>query len=521
MSLRVSLKDRASAELELRRRQKAEIILEWPERLQSTYPRYLWHELSQPHRELWEWVDAVEIDTAPRPFIAIWPRGRGKSTHAEIAAVDLGARHKRNYCMYVCGTQDQADKHIATITNIMESDEVSDRYPHMSNPKIGKNGSRSWNRKIVTTSSRYTVEAVGLNKAVRGQKIDWARPDFIIFDDIDERHDTENTVKKKRTTIRTSILPAGATNAMILFGQNLIHSGSIAHELSKTPGTELSAKYLMRRIISGPHKAVEGLEYELYKDGDSFKWMITAGKSLWKGFDLEACENEINNIGPTSFEVESQHDIEADNPNALLSSEIFESTRVKEHPDLITVGVGVDPSGGAGQCGIIGAGKAKIGREYHGFTIADYSTPYGTPSAKWGEAVLKCYHSIGADYVVVERNFGGDMATATIRNAEYHYTVIEINENGEEIEVEKVLSGKNIRIIEVTASRGKEVRAQPIATLFELGKAHHVGEFPRLEKEWTSWEPGDNSPDRLDAEVWIYTHLGISLSASSLLGWAG
>jgi len=472
----------------------------WQERLQLIFPRYLWHELSEPHEEMWQWVDGITAHNSPRPFVAIWPRGRGKSTHAEIAAVDLGGRDKRTYCMYVCGTQDQADKHIATITNMMESTDVATVWPWMSEPKVGKNGSRSWNRSIVTTANGFTVEAVGLNKAVRGQKIDWARPDLIIFDDIDERHDTDNTVKKKREIITTSILPAGSPNCAVLFCQNLIHDGSIAHELSLTPGTEGAASYLTERVVSGPHQAIDDLDYALVPDGEKIRWHITAGTSPWLGFGLDVCEAEINRVGPNSFEVESQHNIDADNPDALLSSEIFDATRVSDTPDLTTIVVGVDPSGGAGQCGIIPAGKAKIGKEWHGYTIGDYSTPYGTDSAEWGIAVLKCYHAVKADVIVVETNFGGDMVRNNIQQAVLR------DEEGEII-----LRGTNVAIVEVSASRGKQVRAQPVATVFQLGKGHHVGYYPKLEKEWTGWVPGEGpSPDRLDAEVWAYTYLGLT-----------
>ena len=64
-----------------------------------------------------------------------------------------------------------------------------------------------WNRRIVQAANGFTVEAVGLNKAVRGQKIDWARPDLIIFDDIDEKHDTPEATKKKAEIITGSHSP--------------------------------------------------------------------------------------------------------------------------------------------------------------------------------------------------------------------------------------------------------------------------------------------------------------------------
>lgn len=484
---------------ELSRNNKPRQVKDYEAHLQSTYKRYLWHELSKPHRDLWEWAEQINAAYTP-PFIAIWPRGRGKSTHAEMIAADMGARDKRHYCMYVSGTQDQADKHVATIAAMLESSEVEQFNPAVSRPKIGKNGSRSWNRTTVKTASGYTIEAVGLNKAVRGQKIDWARPDLIIFDDIDERHDTENTIKKKREIITSSILPAGASNCAVLFVQNLIHAESIASELAKRPDEDGGAQYLTERTVSGPHQSVSDLRYEMQPDGEKLRWVITQGTSLWSGFDIAACEDELNRVGPDAFELESQHNIDADNPLALLKSEIFDATRRNDHPDLVQIAVGVDPSGGAGGCGIVASGKAKIGGDWHGFTVDNRSTPLGTPSAEWAEQVLWCYYANQADVIAVEDNFGGDMVENNIRNAAI-----------KDADGKILLAGKNVPIVRVHASRGKEVRAQPVATLFQLGKMHHVGRYPKLQRQWTSWTPGTKpSPDELDAEVWAVTHLEIA-----------
>jgi phage terminase large subunit-like protein len=82
-----------------------------------------------------------------------------------------------------------------------------------------------------------------------------------------------------------------------------------------------------------------------------------------------------------------------------------------------------------------------------------------------------------------------------------------------------ILEGKNIKIVEVSASRGKEVRAQPVSSLFELGKWHHVGRFPELQKQWTQWVPGTKpSPDRLDAEVWLATHYLVGKEETARVG---
>lgn len=456
---------------------------------------------------MWDWAADIELGEYLDPFIGIWPRDRGKSTHAECLVADLGAREKRQSCLYVCGTQDQADKHVATIATILESDEMTRYFPEVGIPQVGKNGSRTWKRSVLRAANGFYLEAIGLNKAIRGQKIDWVRPDLLVFDDVDARHDTEAAVEKKTEIITSSVLPSGDAKACItVFVQNLIHGGSIATQLGKSPA-EGGATFLMGRCISGPHPAAENLKYEMAAgEGGSIAWQVTEGSSLWEGFTLDTIQREINRVGPTTFELEFQHDIEGDDPDALLASQIFDATRVSDHPDLELIYVGVDPSGGAGICGIVPVGKATIGRFQHGYTLGDWSTPKGTGSAKWAVRALSCYNAVEADAIVVEKNFGGDMARQTIRTAVL-YGDIDPETGLKEI----LVDGATVKIIEVNASRGKEVRAQPVASLYELGRAHQVGHNPRLEAQWTRWVPGTKpSPDGLDAEVWAYTKLGLT-----------
>src|SRR5690606_16725499 len=128
----------------------------------------------------------------------------------EALTADVGLRKVRTYVMYISGTQAQADKHVQTIARMLESKAFVAQVPEMATPRVSHNGNRTWNRRMLTTATGFTVEAVGLDKAVRGQKIDWARPDFLVFDDVDERHDSEATRQKKEEIITESIIPAGA-----------------------------------------------------------------------------------------------------------------------------------------------------------------------------------------------------------------------------------------------------------------------------------------------------------------------
>jgi phage terminase large subunit-like protein len=98
------------------------------------------------------------------------------------------------------------------------------------------------------------------------------------------------------------------------------------------------------------------------------------------------------------------------------------------------------------------------------------------------------FHRLEADRVVGEANFGGDMVRFTVRTAD-----------------------KDVPYRDVKASRGKVVRAEPIAALYEQRKVHHVGDFPDLEDQLCNFTAngyvGEGSPDRADALVWALTEL--------------
>lgn len=174
----------------------------------------------------------------------------------------------------------------------------------------------------------------------------------------------------------------------------------------------------------------------------------------------------------------------------LFKPEWIERARAVSLPTLRRIVVAVDPaaSGGA-ESGSTGSAEtgiivAAIDEQDppHAYVLADISLR-GTPDA-WGRAVLAAVDQWEADAVVLEVNQGGDMATHTLRT---------IN--------------RNVRIRSVRATRGKALRAEPAAALYEQGRVHHFGVFAALEEQLTGWTAGAESPDRLDALVWALTDL--------------
>lgn len=178
--------------------------------------------------------------------------------------------------------------------------------------------------------------------------------------------------------------------------------------------------------------------------------------------------------------------------NALWTQETIDAGRwLDDLPKLARITVGVDPSGGRDEQGIVVGGRAMIKDEHgtlraHGFVLADRTVR--TKPDGWGRAAVRAATEWDADDIVVERNFGGDMAIATIRAAADSM-------------------GISIPIRQVTASRGKRVRAEPVAALSSQGRWHHAGRFPQLENQMTTWtDDAGWSPDRLDAAVWTGWH---------------
>jgi len=175
-----------------------------------------------------------------------------------------------------------------------------------------------------------------------------------------------------------------------------------------------------------------------------------------------------------------------DNPNALWKRSDLEKYRVTSSPPLMRVAVGVDPEAesneDSAETGIITAGICWIGPVLHAYVLDD-SSVRASPDV-WARAAAASYHKHNADTIVGEVNNGGEMVGHTI------HTV-----------------SPNLGFKAVRATRGKFLRAEPVAALYEQGRVHHVGFFSELEDQMCEWVPGDKSPDRLDALVWVLTEL--------------
>jgi phage terminase large subunit-like protein len=181
-------------------------------------------------------------------------------------------------------------------------------------------------------------------------------------------------------------------------------------------------------------------------------------------------------------------EIIAERADALWSRAQIEGCRVPAAPPLQRIVVAVDPPAssreGADACGLVAAGRAEDQSIY---VIADESAAGLSPAA-WAAKAISLWRRLSADVLVAEVNQGGDMVRAVIAEAD-----------------------RTVPVIAVRAQRGKYLRAEPVAALYEQGRVKHAGVFPGLEDEMCDFGldglSSGRSPDRLDALVWAVTAL--------------
>ena len=171
---------------------------------------------------------------------------------------------------------------------------------------------------------------------------------------------------------------------------------------------------------------------------------------------------------------------------ALWNYAMFDKNRMEEAPDLQRIVVAIDPAVTSGEdadeTGIVVAGRGTDNRFY----VLEDATLRGSPD-KWMRTAIDLYYVYKADRIIAEVNNGGDLVERLLRTIDM-----------------------SVSYKKVTASRGKLVRAEPVAALYEQQKVSHVGLFTSLEDQLCTYTGGSKSPDRLDALVWAITELSTS-----------
>ena len=237
-----------------------------------------------------------------------------------------------------------------------------------------------------------------------------------------------------------------------------------------------------QQVVTTTPRAVPLLKTLISDDGVSMTHMRTEenAANLAKGF-IAAVNRRY--AGTRLGRQELDGELIEERPGALWSRDLIERCFEKEIPPLVRIVVAIDPPASSGKssdaCGIVAAG---IDADGFGHVLADESLTMAKPH-EWARKAISLYHRLEADAIVAEVNQGGEMVAAVLGAQD-----------------------ADVPVLKRRATRGKWLRAEPIAALYEQGRIRHAGRFPALEDEMCDFAPeglsSGKSPDRLDALVW-------------------
>jgi hypothetical protein len=471
----------------------AEAAGDWQSWLSLVFPGYVSRGFAGYHAEFWDWVWSISASERREPFVAVWPRGAGKSTSTELACAVFAARRTRTYALYVSETQDQADKHVANVASLLESSTYGDAYRQAGSRRLTKYGhSKGWRVNRLRTASGFVLDGIGLDTAARGTLVDSHRPDLLIFDDIDGKQDSPAATEKKIETLTHTLIPAGADHATTLAVQNLVIPDGVFARLA-----DGRADFLADRRVSGPHPAVAKFETKQI-DG---RTTIVGGEPTWPaGMDLAACQAMIDSMGITAFRAEEQHEVDAP-PGGMFDHLDFPAMHVAwdDLPPLTRKAVWVDPAvtnTDQSDCmGIQADGKGTDGRLYRLWSWEDRTSPEDALR----RAILKAVE-IGAGTVGVETDQGGDVWRSAFR------AVVK-----DLIDAGMIAEGEAPTFREEKAGRTQQDKAHRASShmlvSYERDRVRHVlGTHTVLDRALKRF-PRSKPFDLVDAAVWSHDDL--------------
>jgi hypothetical protein len=400
--------------------------------------------LRRPHLAQERFIDS----TAKRKIVRAGRRG-GKTTGVAILAIKGFLAGKR--VLYATPTAEQIDRFWSEVTNALAEP--------IARGVLYKN------------ETRHIIELQGTDQRIRAKtawNADTLRGDYADLLIMDEWQLMEEEAWER---VGAPMLVDNNGDAVFIYTPPSLRSRSVSKARDPRHAAKMFAKALAD--TSGRWEAFHFTSYDNPHISE------------------QALDDLRGDMSSHSYRQEMLAEDVDEALGALWTRGLLDSTRVvvrPDHFDLIVVAI--DPPGGATECGIVAAGKARDGQAY---VLEDRSLQ--APPGVWASEAVALYRDLAANVVVGEANYGGDMVLSTIRTAE---------------------GGAHVAYRAVRATRGKAIRAEPVVALYERGMAHHVGEFALLEDELCNWEPytGMSSPNRLDALVWAITALEIGTTSS-------
>ena len=270
---------------------------------------------------------------------------------------------------------------------------------------------------------------------------------------------------------------SGITTALTRLAQNTTLVNRAYYDCNPSNKSHWSYKLFVQKV--------EPESGQMLRNPENYVCMLMNPKDNQANLPAGYIEQTLGNLSKRQKQRFLNGVWQDDNLDGLWNSNMLDKARYHgELPDMQEVVIGIAPAVTGNTksdlTGIVAAGKSADGRF---FVLSDASLQ-GSP-LQWSLQVKKLYELFQADRVIGEVNQGGDLIEATLRQ-----------------------TAPDIPFKAVRATRGKFLRAEPVAALYEQNRVFHAGYFPELEDQMLNYRPGAaKSPDRLDALVWALSYL--------------
>lgn len=288
------------------------------------------HPFSPFHHRFWRWywparlklLRGEQLTKDELTALLIWGRGLGKSSHVEWGCIAEGAlaegvTDEPGLVGYVCADSDLAKGHLESIRNRLESSEVAHYYPGLANPRVSRGVQTAWRQDRLVTASGWGIIPLGLKEGVRGSRLADMRFSMFVFDDVDSRRFGSDVIKKNLDIIAYEILPAGTSQTLNLFPQNLIRDDGVLSQILNRETDVMSSRTVIGNEQGEPQPAFDEVELEP-DDERPGSYKIKSAVPVWGGLDVNAAEVFLSNSGKAAFLAEYLHDLTGDPSEKVL-----------------------------------------------------------------------------------------------------------------------------------------------------------------------------------------------------------
>lgn len=293
-------------------------------------PRTFKKPFSPFHHRFWRWywsarqklLTGEQLTEDELTALLVWGRGLGKSSHVEWACIAEGAlaeglTDEPGLVGYICADSDLAKGHLESIRGRLESSEVAHYYPGLANPRVARGVQTAWRQNKLVTASGWGILPLGLKEGVRGSRLADMRFSMFVFDDVDNRRYSLEVIRKNLDIIAHEILPAGTSQTLNLFPQNLVRDDGVLAQILSRESDVLSHRTVIGTDDGQPQPSFDEVELEPDEERPG-AYRIRSAVPVWDGLDLNAARVFLSNSGRAAFLGEYQHELDADRSEFVL-----------------------------------------------------------------------------------------------------------------------------------------------------------------------------------------------------------